>query len=40
MAPEELERFEQRTREVASTDVGRRELAVAGVVVAPREESA
>lgn len=32
MRPEELARFEQRTREVAATEVGRRELARAGVV--------
>ena len=31
MRPEELARFEQRTREVAATEVGRRELARAGV---------
>lgn len=31
MRPEELARFEQRTREVAATEVGRRELASAGV---------
>ncbi|MGW5853362.1 MULTISPECIES: PH domain-containing protein [Micrococcus] len=35
MAPEELARFDQRTREVAATDVGRRALAEAGVAVVP-----
>ena len=33
MLPEELERFERRTAEVARTEVGRREMAAAGVVV-------
>ena len=33
MLPEELERFERRTAEVAQTEVGRREMAAAGVVV-------
>nr|WP_276518836.1 PH domain-containing protein [Micrococcus endophyticus] len=38
MRPEELARFEQRTREVAATEVGREELARAGVARTSHEE--